>query len=402
MPFTDISGDPRWQRLGEGLAVEISNELARNHWLDVRAPFSALQVADLKGLEAAQALGVAMLVDGTLQSDGEQLRVTASLTNAETRSVIWSDTWSGPLDDLFAVQDQILEQVGSSLGGHYSSAIARSSRLGLARKPTQNTSAFEHVLLATHAKHNFTKEAYGTCIAHTEDAIRIDPGYAQAWALKSLCEIWFSVFIDSRHETAAYMKRSRDSAVKAFDLDPNDPVTLYTISGPVRSPHNRARQEVHLRRAVELAPSNSDVLAVSAWIAGFVGIRGPDPLHWAERALALNPDHRPDWYHIAHGIAAYQAGDDALALEALSKAPKMTESVLFHAAAEWRLGNVDSAEGLIAEHLAMAPDRTLVDHFGSETLTRADLADMRAMAVQFGLPLGSTEPQPERAGIRSE
>ncbi len=65
MPFTDFSGDPRWQRPGEGLAVEISNELARNHWLDVRAPYSAQQVAQLKGLAAAQKLDVAMLLEAT-------------------------------------------------------------------------------------------------------------------------------------------------------------------------------------------------------------------------------------------------------------------------------------------------------------------------------------------------
>lgn len=158
----------------------------------------------------------------------------------------------------------------------------------------------------------------------------------------------------------------------------------------MRCGHSSATQQSHLERAVELAPSNADILATSAWISGFVGVQGPEPLQWADRALVLNPTH-PQWYHVARGVAAYQTGEDALAVEVFLMTPKMTESILFHAAAGWRLGNFDAAQALIAEHLTMAPDKTLEDHFATGTLTRTDLETIREMAGQLGLPLNSTQ-----------
>lgn len=384
MPFTDISGDPRWQRLGEGLAVEISNELARNHWLDVRAPSSAQQVAGLKGLAAAEKLEVAMLLDGTLQSDGTDLRISARLTSAETRAVIWSNKWSGPLEDLFKIQDLILDHISGSLAGHWSGAIANQGRRGVAKKPTYSVTAFEHYVLASQAKHLFTPDGYAKCIEHNEAAIRIDAEYAQAWALKSICELWYAPFAESTEEKAAYMERVALSAKTAFRIDPEDPVALWNFAA--RGRDTIANRRSILRRAVMASPSNADDLAASAWISGYVAFFGPEPLQWAERAFSLNPNP-PAWYHIARGVAAYHAGKDTLAIDAFQRAPKMTESLLFHAAAEWRQGNSETAQALIAEHLDMAPEKTLVDHFGQDALTLPDFKDLRAMALKLGLPL---------------
>ena len=384
MPFTDISGDPRWKRLGEGLAIEISNELARNHWLDVRATHSAQQAADLKGLAAADTLKVAMLLDGTLQSDGETLRISARLTNAETRAVIWSDKWSGPLDDLFKIQDLILEQISGSLAGHFSGVIASQRRRAVAKKPTHSVTAFEHYVLASEAKHLFTSEGYAACLEHTRAAIRIDPEYAQAWALTSICELWYAPFTDSVDEKAEVLDSMVSNAETAFRLDPDDPVALWNYAA--RGRERIENRQAYLRRAVMLSPSNADDLASSAWISGYVALNGPEPLQWADRALVLNPNP-PLWYHIARGVAAYRAGNDASAIEAFNRAPKMTESLLFHAAAEWRRGNTEAARRLIAEHVDLAPEKTFSDHFGPEALTLPDFQDLKEMAVELGLPL---------------
>lgn len=352
----------------------------------------------MKGLAAAKTLDVAMLLDGTLQSDGSDLRITARLTNADTRAVIWSDKWSGPLEDLFDIQDRILERIGSSLGGHFSGAIASNGRRSLGKKPTHSISAFEHYLLASQSKHTFTPDGYAGCIEHTEAAIRIDAKFAQAWALMSLCEYWYVPFTTTAEEQSIYRERFTRSAETAFRLDPHDPVTLWNYAA--RGDEMIENRRAYLRRAAELSPSNADDLATCAWIAGYLALEGPEPLQWAERALVLNPDP-PVWYHIAHGVAAYQAGEDALAIEALKRAPKMTEGLLFQAAAEWRLGNAQTARGLISEHLEIAPNKTFVDHFRHWALNAPDFEGFRIMASALGLPL-ETPKGSARAGTSSE
>lgn len=233
-------------------------------------------------------------------------------------------------------------------------------RRDIGRKPTNSVSAYEQHLLATQAKKTFAADGYARCIDHSEAAIRIDPDYAQAWALMGLCEFWFAPFAETAEDKAAFFDRAVDSVETAFRLDPNDPVALWSTAA-MGSDDLIVRRD-YIRRAVELAPNNSDILASGAWVSGFVGATGPEPLQWADRALTLNPTH-PPWHHIAHGVAAYQAGEDLLAAEAFQRAPRMTESLLFHAAAEWRLGNFDTAKSLVSHHLAMAPEKTLVDHF---------------------------------------
>src|SRR5262245_33929296 len=103
-------------------------------------------------------LGVKYVLEGSIQSMGEQIRVTAQLIEADSGRQIWSERYDRPDDDLFAVQNDVTERIAATLGG-WQGAIAEAERRLLRRKPPANLSAFDNYLLAMEAKHKVTKES---------------------------------------------------------------------------------------------------------------------------------------------------------------------------------------------------------------------------------------------------
>ena len=118
-----------------------------------------------------------------------------------------------------------------------------------------------------------------------------------------------------------------------------------------------------LRRAVERAPNDADVLAIAAWSAVAGAPIATEALAWADRAIALNPE-RPDWYMFSKAQASFATGDDAAAVAALKDAPKDSlDSWLTMAAAAANLGDREQAAAAAAEVRRIAPDFNLAFYF---------------------------------------
>ncbi len=156
LPFEDLAGEARWERLGRGLAAEIGADLSRSKGMIV-IPAETVEAAVGEPKRAAETLGVRFVLDGTIQAKGEELRVTARLTDTEEGAVVWSDRWARPAEDLFAVQDEIVGRIGGALDGTWTGMLARVVREGAEERPTRSLEAHELYLLGAEAKHEFTR-----------------------------------------------------------------------------------------------------------------------------------------------------------------------------------------------------------------------------------------------------
>jgi len=117
LPFTNMSSDPEQEYFGDGLAEEILNLLAGIPELRVISRSSAftLKGSDLPIPEIADQLNVAHILEGSVRKSGNQIRVTAQLIEARTDTHIWSQTWDRTLDDIFAIQDEVAQEVVNKL-----------------------------------------------------------------------------------------------------------------------------------------------------------------------------------------------------------------------------------------------------------------------------------------------
>jgi TolB-like protein len=176
LPFDNIGDDPQWERFADGITEDIITDLSHSKDLIVIARNSTA-VYEGKPVDIRQIGGdlrVKYVLEGSIQSMGEQIRVTAQLIEAASGSNIWSERYDRPVDDLFAVQNDVTQRIAATLGG-YEGAVAEAERSLLRRKPPANLSAFDTYLLAMEAKHKVTKESLTEAEGLFRKALDLDP-----------------------------------------------------------------------------------------------------------------------------------------------------------------------------------------------------------------------------------
>ena len=355
LPFEDLTGDPRWERLGRGLAAEIGTDLSRSRSIVV-IPAETAEAAAGEPMAAAEALGARFVLDGTLQAEGEELRVTARLTDAEEGAVVWSARWARPVEDVFAVQDEIVERIGRTGQGTPKHAIAQTVLAGAGGRPLRSLDAYELYLLADEAKYSFTPEGFEEAIGYLRRAIEIDPDFAAARVALSIAVMNWSDHMDNEAEAAALIAEGFRLAEQAAEIDPDNPYALVRLCTVRVLQDRRAEAWPLAARAVEIAPLNPDLLTDAAWCYPFAD-QGRAPLDWAKRAVALNPAHGA-WYNVGLAMSALFAGDLDRARRAGRAAPPMPDVLITLGAAEALSGNVEEA-------------RAWFDRFAAETRHRS-------------------------------
>ena len=158
LPFDNFGNDPQWERFADGITEDIITDLSHSKDLVVIARNST-EVYKGKSIDIRQIgrdLNVKYVLEGSIQSLGERIRVTAQLIEAATGSHVWSERYDRPVDDLFAVQNDVTQRIAATIAG-YEGAVAEAERSLLRRKPPANLTAFDTYLLGMEAKHKVTK-----------------------------------------------------------------------------------------------------------------------------------------------------------------------------------------------------------------------------------------------------
>lgn len=390
LPLENLSDDPRWARIGKGIAAEISTDLGRSRGIIVTPPETVQASGPGETLAVARGLGVRFVLDGTMQVRGDAMRVTARLMDVASGRVLWSDRWNRPSRDIFVVQDEIVAAIGGRLDGTWTGVMAQALRDEARRQPDRSLDAFELYLLGAEAKHRFTPEGYDAAMRYLRRALVIDPDFVEALvALSIVATFKADITPDAAASDALFAEAAR-LAEKAVALDPDDPNALVRLSS-VRVLEGRRSEAWRLvSRAVEIAPNNPDVLATAAWCYPFDDHAGR-PLDWAERAIALNPGH-PDWYEVSLGLAALFAGEPKLARRAAMAGPVQSDTLLTRAAAEALLGNITAARSWFARFAAETRHRSLSSYYMVEDMSLDPVWEHWVRAARLaGFPVTDAE-----------
>jgi TolB-like protein len=182
LPFDNIGHDPQWERFADGITEDIIADLSHSKDL-IAIARNSTEVYKGKPIDIRQVgrdLGVKYVLEGSIQSMGEQIRVTVQLIEADFGRQVWSERYDRPDDDLFAVQNDVTERIAATLGG-WQGPVAEAERRLLRRKPPANLSAFDNYLLAMEAKHKVTKEGLIEAEGLFRKALELDPQLARAY-----------------------------------------------------------------------------------------------------------------------------------------------------------------------------------------------------------------------------
>jgi TolB-like protein/Flp pilus assembly protein TadD len=218
LPFENRSEEKANAFFADGIQDEILTRLAKIADLKVISRTSTLRYkSSPENLpEIAKQLGVAHVLEGSVQKAGDQVRVTVQLVRGVTDSHVWAETYDRKLTDIFAVESEIAETIARSL----QAKLTPHEQQAVAAKPTENPAAYEEYLrgLAIWNKLTALPEDYDEMVRHFSRAVELDPKFALSWSFLSVAHSYNYKEFDPTPQRAA---AAREALEHARNLQPN-------------------------------------------------------------------------------------------------------------------------------------------------------------------------------------
>jgi len=283
LPLLNESGDPKDEYFSDGLSEELIAALAQIRELKVIGRSSSFRFKERKeeSKTIGEKLGVATLLEGTVRKQGDKVRIVAELINAADGTELWSRIFDRELKDIFAVQAEIAAAVAESLKVTLLGSDEQSTN-----SATKSTEAHNAYLQGHFHFQRRNLEDYRKAVGHYDEAIRLDPDYALAYAERS--EAW-TLIGDLTGEGKTAWPKARTDAEKAVAIAPTL-AEAHAALGWVRffTEWRFAEGLSELKRAKELAPANPTANDLLARVIVYLG-RLDEAENQGRQAVELDP-----------------------------------------------------------------------------------------------------------------
>ena len=359
LPFENLSEDRANAYFAEGIQEEILTRLAKIADLKVISRTSTQQYKSKPGnlSEIAKQLGVANILEGSVQKAADQVRVNVQLINAQTDSHLWADTYDRKLTDIFGVESDIAKSVAESLRAK----LTGREEQALAVKPTNNQEAYDAYLrgVTLEAQSTFSAYPLEKAIGFFEQAVQLDPTFALAWSRLARANIyWYfnGETTSARHDA---VKRALDNAQK---LQPESPETLLALGYyqyQVLRDYGPAKATLGV--VAKMLPGSSEVPSALARIARREG-HWNESIAYFEQALVLDPRNTELVISAADTYSSLRQFPAALKLydRALDILPNDLDPMAAKATVYQAEGNLEEAAKLLTEVNALTPSYNVV------------------------------------------
>lgn len=386
LPFDNMSADPEQEHFADGVVESITAALSRIRAFFVIARNSAFAY---KGRptnvrEIGRELGVAYVLEGSVQRVGARVRITAQLIETVGGMHLWADKYDGSLDDIFDLQDRITEAVAGALQPSIRLAEIERSR----RKRPQDLGAYDYAMRAMQYAWLLERDAAAQALELLGKALEIDPDYPLALALTAWCWAQRSVY-NWADDTAAAKAEALKLADRAASQSTDDPLILAVLGTVHTFARNYGVARVMLERAIALDPNAAWALSRLGWLDVYADRPDEARVHF-EKAMRLSPLDPINFNNLV-GLASARAvaGDDAgaadLFIRALQERPNAAWIHRNLAPALYGAGRLEEARESIAKLLVAHPGITVRRFreamvFSPGTLDRM-AAQMRALGI---------------------
>jgi TolB-like protein/predicted Zn-dependent protease len=289
LPFENLSNDLDSTYLADGIQEEIITRLAKIADLKVISRASTRRYHSRPGnlVEIAKQLGVANILEGSVQKAGAQVRVNVQLINAQTNSELWADSYDRKLTNIFEVESEIAKGIADSLR----TKLTGREEQALAAKPTNNPEAYDAYLhgLAFQARNDSSSPAVDLltkAAGFYEQAAELDPNFALAWARLSRADAQVYSSFTTSAATREAAKRALENAQR---LAPDSSETLLALGYyQFWALRDYEGAKMTFGRVSEMSPGSSDVPHALGLITRREG-NWDQSTGYFEQALALDP-----------------------------------------------------------------------------------------------------------------
>jgi TolB-like protein/tetratricopeptide (TPR) repeat protein len=344
LPFENLSSDKENAYFAEGVQDEILTRLAKVADLKVISRTSTQRFksapADLR--EIAKQLGVAHILEGSVQKSSDQVRVNVQLINALTDAHLWADTYDRKLTDIFAVESEIAKSIADAL----QAKLSRAAEHVLASRPTENPEAHELYLKGRYFWNRRTGANLQKAVGYFEQAIAKDPKYALAYSGLADCHVLLPVYPDLGSNPRDELPQALSAAHKAVQLDDTLAEAHSSLARALASSLQLPAAMSEFNRAIELNPNYA---TAHQWFGECLQSQGrvEEGLAELKRAQELDPLSL-----IINSLLGFALDTTGKSDEAIAQLHKTIEIDPNFANAHGLLGNVLERTGQLKEAIA--------------------------------------------------
>jgi adenylate cyclase len=387
LPFDNMSGDPEQEYFADGVVEALTAALSRIRAFFVIARNSAFAYKGkpMNVRDIGRELGVAYVLEGSVQRAGGRVRITVQLIETHAGAHIWAEKYDGSLDDIFDLQDRITEQVAGALQPSIRLAEVERAR----RKRPQDMGAYDYTMRAIRHVWMLEKDEATRALELLDKALEIDPDYPLALGLAAWCHAQRSVY-NWVEDIEATRTRSLAYAEKAANLSADDPLILAVLGAAHTFSRNFGTARVLLERAVALDPNSAWAWSRIGWLEAYADRPEEAKAHF-EKALRLSPlDPLNFNNYVGLASACHVAGEDNeaanLFLRALEERPNAHWVHRHLAPALLGAGREAEARASFETLMTAYPDLT-VKKFGDAMVFSNLLFDrMAEYLLELGMP----------------
>jgi len=390
LPFANLTGKTEQDYLVDGITTELIGALTKVSGLFTIAATSSFAYRDraVQLSDVGRELGVRYVLEGSIQQAGTMLRISVQLVEAATGRAIWSERFTGALDDLFDLQDRLTESVTAAIEPTLRAAEAIRSR----EKPQQDLRAYDLCMqVEPLLRVTFKPEEFRRAVALLDQAVALDPGYAYPRALR----VWaYTIAAGGRFITTAEAAPVLPDAYALMESGTNDALVLtYAGHSVAYLDHGADIAWVALQRAKGLNPNSVPVLCSAGWVQAYLS-QFEGALVDIERALRLNPlDPNKGFTRSALGpiLIGLDRSEEAIGLleQSYHEGPGYGSTVNALIMAYWRAGRSEDARRMGVALLRINPKLTVRYTLEASPFKPGPYLDlMRAALRGSGIPEG--------------
>ena len=387
LPFDNMSAEAGQDYLADGIVEAITAALSciRSFFVIARSSAFTYKGRATNARDIGKELGVAYLLEGSVQKAGNRLRIIVQLIETEGGAHVWSSRFDGAIDDFFDLEDRITEQVAGALQPSIRIAEIERSR----RKRPQDLSSYDFTMRAMPHVWALEKDESAKALELLEKALAIDPAYPLALSLAGWCHAQRSVY-NWAEDIAVSQAMARSLAERAAEMSVDDPIILAVLGAVHTFIRNHGTARVLLERAVTLDPNAAWAWSRLGWIENYTD-QPQKAIGSFERALRLSPIDPMNFNNYVGIGSAHEVAQeyDKAALfyrRALEERPNASWIYRHLASSLSGAGRIEEAKQALAEMMRYYPDLTVSKFKQAMVFSTVPLNRMAENLRKLGLP----------------
>lgn len=353
--FSNLSDDSKQAYFAYGMTANICSRLSRNRSLQVKSgidcDLSKTSTAVLSG-----ELGVSYLLGGSVQREGDRVRVFVELTDGRSGEIKWSEHLDRQGNDVIDIQDEIAATIIGKLWSKQG-AIREAERDKLAQKPTADFNAFDYILKGIHHKEKFTAEAIELAGKCFDKALELDPDSTEAFAWKAWTHL-LEIQLGCTSDTTESLRQAFIAAKKSIARGSYSELGHWALGEAYLLDHDTAHGFAEIEKALDINPNNPDLMVTKGYFQCFLG-QCEEGIELIHQGISFNK-HYPVWYLWNLGIANFIGHRFEDAIDSFTSMDAQNKDTLIYLVASYvQVDDLAAAENQLTDLFSFDPDLNL-------------------------------------------